>query len=694
VRIVPRILVVDDSSQNRYLLEVLLKGSGYEVSVASNGAEALDSALANPPDLIISDLLMPVMDGFSLCRKWKSHEQLQTIPFVVYTATYTEPKDEELALSLGADRFVTKPQEPDVLIQIISDVLSGSRAGTTRKSGDVPHEEAVLLKKYSEALFHKLEKKMAELEAKNQSLERTIAERVRGEEALRASEAEYRIVAENTYNWEFWLNPDGGFRYISPSCKRITGHDCEEFLRDPQLLQRAIHPDDWPRFKAHVDSIEKLKGQGNLEFRILHADGSQRWIAHDCLPVFGESSLWLGTRGSNRDITEQKRLEAQLLHAQKMEAVGQLAGGIAHDFNNILTAIIGYTNILQMKTRDDDLLRGYLDQIAIAAERASNLTNSLLTFSRKQDVKLRSVNLNNLVRNVEKFLQRIIGEDIQIRTALTQEVITIYADSGQIEQVLMNLATNARDAMPAGGILTIETDVMEIDKLFIDLHGYGTSGRYAMLSVSDNGAGMDEKTRQKIFEPFFTTKETGKGTGLGLSIVYGIVKQHNGYINVYSEPGRGSTFRLLFQNIEPEPSSQEEREKEKGALGRQQRGSETILVVDDDAAIRHLFEICLTDLGYKVILAEDGQDAVQKFRAALRSIDLVVIDTVMPKKNGREASLEIRALRHDMKVLLMSGYSPDMVQGQGLLVEGAEFILKPLRPSEFVGRVRAILDRG
>jgi len=686
-----RILVADDNSQSRYLLEVLLKGSGYEVSLVSNGAEALDAALASPPDLVISDLLMPVKDGFTLCHEWKSHERLKTIPFIVYTATYTEQKDEELALSFGADRFVRKPQEPDLLMQIISDVLSMSRAGTAKKPRNAAPEEAERLKKYSEALFRKLERKMSELEAKNQSLERTIAERLRSEEALKASEAEYRIVADNTYSWEFWRNPDGGFRYVSPSCQRITGHDCRDFVLDPELVQRIIHPDDWPRFKAHVNSIESLKGEGNLEFRILHADGSQRCIAHDCLPVFDESGLWLGTRGSNRDITEQKRLEAQLHHAQRMEAVGQLAGGIAHDFNNILTAILGYTNILQTKTRYDDPLRGYLEQIVSAAERASNLTNSLLTFSRKQEVKLRSVNLNDLIRNAEKFLRGIIGEGIQVRTALSPEAIFIHADSGQIEQVLMNLATNARDAMPAGGILSIETDLLEIDNEYIRMHGYGTYGRYAMLSVSDNGVGMNEKTRERIFEPFFTTKEAGKGTGLGLSIVYGIVKQYNGYINVYCEQGRGTTFRLLFKATEAEPAEQEK--KAEPTIGSARIGGETILIADDDAAIRHLLEIYLTELNYQVVLAEDGQDAVEKFRSNANSIDLVVMDTIMPKKNGKEAALEIKAMKPDMKFLLLSGYPSNIVQGQGLLAEGIEFILKPLRPSQFVERVRAILDR-
>jgi PAS domain S-box-containing protein len=654
------------------------------VTAVADGAAARAAATAHPPDLVISDLLMPVMDGFTFCRRWKADERLARIPFIVYTATYTEPEDEELVLSLGADRFVRKPREPEVLARIVGEVLAEAQAGDVARQTAGCGDPAQL-ERYSAVLFRKLEKKMADLGAQNLKLAESLAKRAR-------SEAEYRIVADNTYTWEFWLDPERAFRFISPACRRVSGREGREFRDDPGLLERIIHPDDAARYRAHVDDIERLKGEGDLEFRIVHVDGTHRWIAHDCVPVFDPGGAWLGTRGRNRDITEQKRLEARLHHAQRMEAVGQLAGGVAHDFNNILTAILGYTGLLQAKTPRDDPRRAHIDEIAQAAERAASLTTSLLTFSRKHELTLRTIEVNGLVRNLEQFLRRIIGEDIEVRTRLAEGDIAIHADAGQLEQVLMNLATNARDAMPKGGMLIIETDVVAIDSSFIRMHGYGTTGRYAMVSVTDTGTGMDERTRERIFEPFFTTKETGKGTGLGLSIVYGIVKQHKGYINVYSEVGRGTTFRLLFQAVAPEPAATAEVDGTPRADAGSVAGK-AILVVDDDPAIRQLLEIYLTDLGYTVFQAEDGQDGVEKVRGMAHAIDLVVMDTIMPRLNGREAVLEMRKVRPDLKIMLMSGYPADVAHGRSVPGGEVEFMLKPLRPTEFSEKVKEMLRR-
>ena len=555
----PRILIVDDNDQNLYFLEVLLKGHGFEVINTRNGAEALKSALEAPPDLIISDILMPVMDGYALCREWMAHEQLRKIPFIFFTATFTEPKDEELALNLGASKFVIKPQKLESLMQIITDALEGCHANTIPVPADSLSNEHQVLQEYNEALFRKLEKKMMDLERANRELENTLS--------------------------------------------------------------------------------------------------------------------------------EQKRLEGQLRHAQKMELIGRFAGGIAHDFNNILTVVVGYGHLMRMKMEVDNPLLKYVDQVLLATERATNLTRSLLTFSRKEEMKPRPVNLNDIVKNVETFLKRIIGDDIQLNTVLKDDNIQIYADSGNIEQVLLNLATNARDAMPGGGTLTIASDVTVLDERFAQAHGYGSPGPYALLSVSDNGVGMDEETRQKIYEPFFTTKETGKGTGLGLSIVYGIIKQHNGSISVYSEPGHGTTFRIMIPRTDINPAD-ELPVDHAVPLG----GGETILVVEDDVAIRRFIEEFLTSLGYCIILAEDGQDAVDKFRQNEEYINLVLIDTIMPKKNGLEASEEIKAIQPAMKFLFTSGHAADLMQERGLIKEGAELITKPLRPYELSCKLREMLN--
>lgn len=553
------ILIVDDIAENRYFLEVLLKGNGFEVHSASNGAEALESARKTPPDLVVSDILMPVMDGYALCRKWRADERLKQIPFIFYTATFTDQKDEALALSLGADRFVIKPLEPQALMEIIREVLTASRSGQLG-AADLPRQEGEFLKEYNEALFRKLEKKMADLERAHQELQQTMA--------------------------------------------------------------------------------------------------------------------------------EQKRLEEQLRQVQKMEAIGRFSAGIAHDFNNILTVISGFGSMMQVKMPMDDPQRGRLDHILAAAERAKNLTRSLLTFSRKQEMELKQLNLNDCIRNVEIFLRRIIGEDIKLVVSLSGEDIPIIADGGHIEQVLMNLATNARDAMPDGGILSISTDLVDIDEGFIRMHGYGTLGRNVVLTVADNGVGMDAATRQQIFEPFFTTKETGTGTGLGLSIIYGIVQQHKGYISVYSEPGRGTTFRILLPVIEGDVLPQDTALNHQPLRG----GQETILVVDDEAAIREYLEMFLTSLGYNVLLAGDGHEAIDVFRENAENVDLVLIDVVMPNMKGSEAARELRRIRSDLKIIFTSGYQNDLVHKQKLLEEGMQLLMKPLLPTDLAGVLRTVLD--
>jgi signal transduction histidine kinase len=555
-----RVLIVDDMAENLYFLEALLKGNGYEVRTAGNGADALAVASNAPPDLIVSDILMPVMDGYALCRECKADDRLRRIPFIFYTATYTEKKDEALALSLGAARFVIKPQEPEALMAVIREVLTDSRNGGMQSGADAHQDEELLLREYNQVLFSKLEKKMADLEQANRELE--------------------------------------------------------------------------------------------------------------------------------QKIVEQKRTEEQLRQAQKMEAIGRFSAGIAHDFNNILTIIFGYCTMMQMNMSCDDSTREKAGHILAAAERAANLTRSLLTFSRKEELKLEQINLNDSIRNVETFLRRIIGEDITLIMSLNEEDIEIFADHGHIEQVLMNLATNARDAMPDGGIFSIGTEVVEIDETFIKMHGFGTPGRYAVISVADTGVGMDEATRQHIFEPFFTTKETGHGTGLGLSIIYGIIEQHKGQITVYSEPGQGATFRIYL----PIVLGNSPADAAKACCREILCGHETILVVDDEAAIRQYLELFLTQLGYSVFLARDGQEAIDAFREKKHEVDLVLMDVILPNKNGREAALEIRKIKSDIKIIFTSGYPYDLVHGRNLLENGEQLLMKPLTPTELAVKLRVVLD--
>ncbi|GFO60569.1 hypothetical protein GMST_28940 [Geomonas silvestris] len=389
-----------------------------------------------------------------------------------------------------------------------------------------------------------------------------------------------------------------------------------------------------------------------------------------------------------RDITEQKNLEHQLRHAQKMEALGTLAGGVAHDFNNILTVIMGYCNLTSQQLESDTPLRQNLNQIMAASERAASLTNSLLAYSRKQAITPRPLDLNQCVLKVEKFLARLIGEQIELVARLTPDKITVFADSTQLEQVLMNLAANARDAMDRRGCLIISTGRIRIDQEFVRLHGYGKPGDFAVLSVSDTGAGMSEVVREKIFEPFFTTKEMGHGTGLGLSIVYGIVKQHNGYINVYSESGHGTTFNIYLPVCgEPEAAPAPDSEPIAG-------GSETILLAEDDQSVRSLVRSVLTAQGYRVLEAADGAEALALFREHEQEIDLLILDVVMPKLNGKETFSEICARKPGSKAIFISGYTADIMDKNGLADQGLHLVNKPLLPSQLLSKVREVLQTG
>jgi signal transduction histidine kinase/ActR/RegA family two-component response regulator len=383
----------------------------------------------------------------------------------------------------------------------------------------------------------------------------------------------------------------------------------------------------------------------------------------------------------------QKKLQDQLLQAQKMEAVGHLAGGVAHDFNNILTAIMGYANLIRRKMTPEDPLRPFSDHILAASERAAKLVKNLLAFSRKQVIETKPVELNEIVKRCDKIISRLIGEDVEFTIILLDGNVTVMADAGQIEQVLLNLCTNARDAMPKGGRLVIETDRVTVDASSLKTHLLERTGVYGVISVSDTGTGMDEKTRRQIFEPFFTTKEVGKGTGLGLSTAYGIVKQHDGVINVYSEPGKGTTFRIYLPEVKAAGIVERVTPAEE-APG----GSETVLLVEDDPAVRVLVALILRDAGYTVIEAADGEEAARKFQEHNRSIALLLTDVIMPKKNGREIYDQVRAIAPSIKVLFISGYTADIIKSRGILDDGYQLLSKPLVPDKLLRVVRTVLE--
>ena len=384
---------------------------------------------------------------------------------------------------------------------------------------------------------------------------------------------------------------------------------------------------------------------------------------------------------------ERQRLQAQLLQVQKMESIGRLAGGIAHDFNNILTAILSYAELTLMKLSENDPLRGHLISIQEASEKAAALTHQLLAFSRRQVLEMKAVDLNAVVTGIAKMLRRMIGEDVSLELKTGATVSTVRADESQLEQVLMNLAVNARDAMPSGGRLLIETADVGPDDVSLQVPGMEAPGAHVMLSVTDSGAGMSTEVRERIFEPFFTTKELGRGTGLGLATVYGIVKQHGGNIIVASEPGKGTMFRI-FLPVTAEPGPQQEAEPS----GPLPEGVETILVVEDDELVRNLIQEVLAPLGYRVLTTATGDEAVKASDSFPGSVDLLLTDVVMPGMNGRQLAEVMRTKRPGIKVLFMTGYTQDALSTQGILEPGVALIHKPLRAGTLTRQIRQVLD--
>jgi PAS domain S-box-containing protein len=482
------------------------------------------------------------------------------------------------------------------------------------------------------------------------------------------------------------------FRYVNSGALRNLGYSRAEIeSMTPLDLKPEFTADSFREIIGPL--LDRRKDEQIFYTKHRRADGTLYPVeVHLQLVEHEQESMFLAVI---IDITErreaeekQQKLQAQLLQAQKMEAVGQLAGGIAHDFNNILTAIIGYGNLISMKTANDEVHRPYIDQILSAANRAASLTQGLLAFSRKQIINPRPVTVNTIIEQVQKLLHRIIGEDIELRTVLTGEDTTVMADTGQLEQILINLAANARDAMPNGGHLTIETRPAEIGSEYLRAHGYGKAGKYVLISITDSGEGMDEKTQERIFEPFFTTKEVGKGTGLGLAIVYGSIKQHNGYINVNSEPGRGTTFTIYLPLLKAEARPATPAEPAPPPKG----GTETILLAEDDTVLRDLARGMLEEFGYTVIEAVDGEDAIEKFRANRDRIQLIILDVIMPKKNGREVFEEVKKIKPGTKVLFTSGYPANIIQKKGILEAGINFIVKPHPPQELLRKIRAVLN--
>ena len=508
------------------------------------------------------------------------------------------------------------------------------------------------------------------------------AERKRSEQELRKSEERYRVMVENAHDIIYEHDLEGKYTSINKAGEQITGYTVEETLE--LNIADTVAPEYLNKTRQMISG--KLAGQSitAYELEVIAKDGRRIALEVNTSLVF-QDGIPIGVQGIARDVTERKLLEEQLRQSQKMEAIGQLAGGVAHDFNNLLTVIGGYSSILLGKLPRDSPYRPSIEEIKKAGDRAGSLTRQLLAFSRKQILQPKILDLNTVVSDLDKMLRRLIGEDIDLLSITDPKLDKVKADPGQIEQVLLNLVVNARDAMPEGGKLTIETSNAVLSKDYARLHGI-PSGGYIMLAVSDTGCGMDASTRERIYEPFFTTKTAGKGTGLGLATLYGIVKQSGGNVWVYSELGHGTTFKIYLPRAEEVAETGELT----GAKPTPQ-GTETVLLVEDEDQVRLILKQILENQGYHVLSASHGEEALAISQEP-GDIQLMITDVVMPQMSGRELAERVVATRPSLRVLFMSGYTDDAIVRHGLLDEKLNFIQKPFDSATVARKVREVLD--
>ncbi len=784
------LLVVDDNVINQKLLRAQLEAEGHRVRQAANGLEALAVLEREPVDAVISDILMPRMDGYRLCFEIRTSERFRHLPVIIYTATLTSTSDEQLCRDLGADAYLRKPVPIHELLRAVRAALAGERP-RPQPAFDAAH----VLEEYNERLA-------ARLEQKNLALVRT-------QEALVAAQARLHQLLAHSPAVLYALKLEGEQMVpymISENISRLLGFEVAEALSF-EWWKAALHPQDASRALAGVEETRRL-GFARVEYRMRHKNGAWQWVEDNrrlvrgptgepaemvgvwndiserkraeaaqarlvqivnsssdaiigmttdgtitdwnrgaerifgytaaealgrpvslvCLPesaeacrqemaeiaggqgdtieaervrkdgtrifvsatrspVLDRDGRVVGICEIGRDVTEQRKLEERLRQTQKLQAIGELAGGIAHDFNNLLTIINGYSEMM-LQSGISGAQRQHVEQIGEAGKRAAALTRKLLAFSRRQVLETKTLDLNDVVRRSAELLRRLVGERYQIEPALAPDLRPIKADEVQIEQVLMNLVINARDAMADGGKIRIETDNVELDAVRARQRCDVPAGEYAMIAVTDSGCGMDEATQQRIFEPFFTTKPPGQGTGLGLATVLGIVKQSNGAISVYSEVGRGTTVRVYFPALRDAVAPRVEKPKAAAA------GGETILVVDDDAGVREFAGEALASHGYRLLLAESPEAALRLCADRAQHIDLLISDVVMPRMTGPELARELRRRQPGLKVLYVSGYPGEMVRDEMNSGDGAEYLTKPYTIGGLADKVRSVLDNG
>ena len=683
-----RILNVDDQADNLYLLQSLLSNDDNQIFDAKNGREALNILQEKDIDLVISDILMPVMDGFALCREIRRNQKFRHIPFIVYTSTYKGDQDELLARKIGADEFIIKPCEPEEFMERVNRAIAKRKINMESEPPEIQNDETVL-KLYNERLVRKLEDKMLEMENEVSERKKAIDALQRSQELLQATQTLSKLGG-----WEYDL--DTQETYWTDEMYRL--HDLDKDCAPEELayLSLAGYPDESKALlQQYIEDLATNGNPYNLETWYTTKGGRKIFIRASAEAKWEDGRI-RRIMGTFQDITESKEAEIrqhelmeQLRQAQKLDSIGQLAGGVAHDFNNILTVILGYSEEIMNNLHDQDPLRQDIQEIINAGQRASSLTRQLLTFSRKQVIKPELINLNDTITNLSKMLMRLIGEDVDFILNLGEDVPSIMADIGQIEQVIMNLVINAREAMQMGGRLTISTFKYEAEPEFRKHHRMIAGNTFAVLKVEDTGCGMDKSTLEHIYEPFFTTKAKGHGTGLGLPTVYGIVRQASGHINVDSAPGKGATFVIMLPATNDELQTEQKPEVQIIPEG----NKELVLIVEDDPSISDLSGKMIQKMGYRVMLAESADKAIVMIEDEGLRPELVISDVVMPGLSGLELAAIIRYKHPEMKVILMSGYTEQVIMKHGEMDPNIPFLHKPFTRQELQDRITQVMQK-
>ncbi len=819
------VLIADDNNSSCRLLRAVLETEGYAVIVAADGHEALELLERHPVDAIISDLLMPNLDGYRLCREVRQDRRWRDIPFICYTAIYGALHDEKLAFDLGADAYLRKPSSNATILGALRASIDGGRVGPNRPKA--LHAGLDVVNMYSQPLVANLENKYFELSEKSRLAElegevgvaltrrtelgeilqicsksmvkhleaavvriwvlnerkvalelaasaatdklpegvklgQTIVGRIAQERrscrtnavlgelnareqdwarregvaafagypliaedrlvgvmaiftrkelpeatittlgtiadalalgiqdkladrALRESEERFRQLAASVSE-VFWMT-DSDKRevlFVSPAYETIWGRTCKSLLDQPSSFFDAIHPDDRTRV---LDALQPWSSVPlELEYRIVRPDSSVRWIRDRAFPVRDSAGLVIRIVRVAEDVTEKREWEMQLRQAQKMQAIGRLAGGVAHDFNNLLAVICGHSALLAASSPSQQRLRDSVAEINRAAERAAALTRQLLAFGRRQVVEPKVLDLGSVLFESQNLLRRLIGEDVRLNMVVPPGLSRVNIDLSQINQVLMNLAMNARDAMPKGGELTVETRDVSFDAVSATGHPEMSPGRYVLVVITDTGCGMTPEVQARIFEPFFSTKSDS--TGLGLSVVDGIVKQNGGYLTVQSCPTLGTTFSIYLPAVE-DPLD----ESTQYTLSKPGPGNETILLVEDEDSVREVTALLLESLGYHVLQVPGADEALNLVKNKRTKIDLLLTDVIMPGMSGWDLAEEFRVHDPDIKILFQSGHTDDIVVRHGILNSKVAFLQKPFGIDALAKKVRNIFDQ-